>query len=64
MPWAPPAKAARAKTKRFTRRLLHREALALRLSAAADAKQQRQDAKRALKGDAKIDAALEGCEDW
>lgn len=62
---APPvSKAPRRKVKRFTRRLLWRERLVLLEVARQEAKDEKRAAKRGDKTVDKIDAALEGCEDW
>ena len=63
MTWAPAAKAARAKTKRFTRRQLHRLADAQRREAKLLGKVDKREARNEAKSAAKVDAALEGCED-
>lgn len=57
------AKAARAKTKRFTRRQLHRLAEAQRREARLLGKVDKREARNEAKAAAKVDAALEGCSD-
>lgn len=61
---APVARLPRRKVKRFTRRLLWRERLVYLEVSRQEAKDEKRAAKRGDKTADKIDAALEGCEDW
>jgi len=63
MTWAPSARSRRSKVRRYTKKLLWRARQAELMNAALLSKAARDEYKRGLKADAKIDAALEGCED-